>query len=321
MGRRKRTTQELQLILDEKKSNILLVGEYINNKQKIKCRCKICGYEQDIAPDKLIRGQKCKICTKLERSKENTLSQEDWINRAKQVHGNKYDYSKVVYKKAKEKVCIICSKHGEFWQTPDAHTNAKKGCPKCSREQSTLVLLEYSQNRNKQCKESFQEKANKIHNYEYEYLEEYKTAMEKIKVRHKLCNHEFYITPHNHIINREGCPICSRSKGEQQIIKILNANNINYIYQYEINIDTAINPSGKAHIDFYLPDKKIAIEYNGIQHYQPIHFFGGQVKFNQQQQRDNYVRNYCKENSIKLVEITYNNSDNKILEICKQELL
>lgn len=322
MAKIKRTKEQLQQILDEKGSDILLLGEYIDSKHKIRCKCKVCGLEQEISPIKLVnRGQKCKKCTKEKRRKETTLPQKDWICKANIIHNSKYDYSKVEYTNAKTKVCIVCPYHGEFWQTPTNHVSRKNGCPKCAKEQTTSILLNYTQNFNKQCKESFKERANKVHNYEYEYLEEYKTAMEKIKVKHKSCGYEFYITPHNHIVNREGCPMCSCSKGEQIIIKILKRSNIDYIYQYEIPIDTTINPSGKAQIDFYIPDKNIAIEYNGIQHYKPVHYFGGQIKFEKQQKRDNLVRSYCKKNNIKLVELAYNNSEDEILEICKCEFL
>ena len=51
----------------------------------------------------------------------------EFIEKAKQVHGDKYDYSKVEYVRSSEKVCIICPEHGEFWQTPNAHLQGQ-GC-------------------------------------------------------------------------------------------------------------------------------------------------------------------------------------------------
>lgn len=56
----------------------------------------------------------------------------DFIEKARKVHGDKYDYSKVEYINNKTKVCIICPIHGEFWQTPSVHVNNKSNCPKCS---------------------------------------------------------------------------------------------------------------------------------------------------------------------------------------------
>ena len=55
---------------------------------------------------------------------------EEFIQKAREIHGNKYDYSKVKYINNKEKVCIICPTHGEFWQIADSHLGGQ-GCPKC----------------------------------------------------------------------------------------------------------------------------------------------------------------------------------------------
>ena len=58
------------------------------------------------------------------------LTTEKFIEVARKVHGNKYDYSKVVYKSTHDKVCIICPEHGEFWIRPDNFLNGH-GCKKC----------------------------------------------------------------------------------------------------------------------------------------------------------------------------------------------
>ena len=63
-----------------------------------------------------------------------TLTTEEFIRRAREVHGDKYDYSKVEYKTNKDKVCIICPTHGEFWQRPDKHLLGRTTCKACSRE-------------------------------------------------------------------------------------------------------------------------------------------------------------------------------------------
>jgi hypothetical protein len=56
---------------------------------------------------------------------------ERFINKAKKVHGDKYDYSKVEYVNSQTKVCIICPEHGEFWQEPSAHIRGHE-CPLCA---------------------------------------------------------------------------------------------------------------------------------------------------------------------------------------------
>ena len=58
---------------------------------------------------------------------------EQFIEKAKIKHGNKYDYSKVNYTNYKTKITIICHEHGEFNMTPDSHINGKQGCKICNK--------------------------------------------------------------------------------------------------------------------------------------------------------------------------------------------
>lgn len=66
------------------------------------------------------------------------LTNEEFINKAIKVHGNKYDYSKSEYKGSGINVCISCKKHGDFWQTPANH-NRGHGCPKCKTEKLVSI--------------------------------------------------------------------------------------------------------------------------------------------------------------------------------------
>lgn len=67
------------------------------------------------------------------------LTTEEFIAKAKAVHGDRYDYSKVEYVNASTKVCIICKKHGEFWQRPSHHTDGR-GCSKCASDANAANL-------------------------------------------------------------------------------------------------------------------------------------------------------------------------------------
>lgn len=82
------------------------------------------------------------------------LTAEEFIKKAKEVHGDRYNYSKVNYINSQEKVCIICPEHGEFWQKPYNHLNGAK-CPLC--------------NRRKWNTETFIEEARKVHGDRYDY--------------------------------------------------------------------------------------------------------------------------------------------------------
>lgn len=76
-----------------------------------------------------------------------------------------------------------------------------------------------------------------------------------------------------------------------------------------------INKARIKHGDNYDYSK---VKYNGIQHYNPKMAFGGSFKFERQQARDEYVRQYCKDNNIKLIEIRY---DEDVWEVLTRELL
>lgn len=106
---------------------------FIDYNTPTKVTCKIHG-EIEIIPKHFLYDSKygCKYCN----VDLQTLTNEDFIKNAKEIHGDKYDYSKVEYKGNKNKVCIICPKHGEFWMSPNAHLSQKQNCPKCNNHTS-----------------------------------------------------------------------------------------------------------------------------------------------------------------------------------------
>ena len=102
---------------------------YKNNKFKITVICPTHG-EFEQTPLNHLRGRGCRKCGFDLIHDKNRVLVDDFIKKTKEVHGDKYDYSKVVYKSSREKVCIICPEHGEFWQTPSNHLSGR-GCRKC----------------------------------------------------------------------------------------------------------------------------------------------------------------------------------------------
>jgi hypothetical protein len=106
---------------------------YINANTKVKIICPKHGeFEQQ--PSNHLFGQRCIKCMGDNVRKARISNTEDFIIKSIKIHGNKYDYSLVNYKTGKDKVIIICSKHGEFLQTPFAHSSPsmKQGCPYCN---------------------------------------------------------------------------------------------------------------------------------------------------------------------------------------------
>ena len=129
---------------------------------------------------------------------------EEFILKAKEVHGDKYDYSKVEYKNNRTKVCIICPKHGEFWQIPKNHINKGTGCPKCG--------VDIVKNKRKIKYSDFLQRARRCYAelYDYSLISEEDIDGNETKIRIICPKHgEFIKTVHNHL-SGQGCPKCSR---------------------------------------------------------------------------------------------------------------
>ena len=324
---------------------------YVDAKTKV---CIICPDHGEFwqLPDYHLKSYGCPKCGINTRAKNNTKTTEQFIKEAQQIHGDKYDYSKVQYIGKDKNVCIICPKHGEFWQTPHNHL-CGAGCPSCKKE--------YFSNIYKDTTETFNEKARKIHGDKYDYSkveyvdsytkvciicpihgefwqrpnnhlngwgcikcssnekktnESYSKAAREIygdKYDYSKINYinnktkieiickkhgEFYTYPNNHLYRGVECPKCSIFKLEKQIMDMLDKNKIHYEWNYKPDW---VKPKS---IDFYLSDYNIAIECQGEQHYRPIKFYGGIVKYSRQIRNDNFKKNKCDEKNIKLIYYT-----------------
>ena len=113
-------------------SNILFDKvKYINNHTPITLECKIHG-EWNTLPTSLNKNIECPECQKIRLHDKFAKTTEEFVEKAKIVHKNKYNYSKVEYNDNKTKVCIVCPKHGDFWQLPNDHLRGQ-GCPKCGQ--------------------------------------------------------------------------------------------------------------------------------------------------------------------------------------------
>jgi hypothetical protein len=132
------------------------------------------------------------------------LTTEEFIAKAKAVHGDKYDYSKVEYVDSKTEVCIVCREHGEFWQKPKNHLSGY-GCPICSGRKKMRTI-------------DFINRAKYIHGDKYDYSKaEYKGNTEKVCI---ICpdHGEFWQRANNHL-KGVGCPKCGifKSSSKQKI--------------------------------------------------------------------------------------------------------
>jgi hypothetical protein len=184
--------------------------EHVGGKIKVKIICSIHGIFTQQASNHL-SGQGCKKCGRLEANNKIRLSQEDFIEKSKCIHLDKYDYSRVNYRDLRTKVKIICPIHGRYKQQPYIHLyGSSRGCPVC-RKITRIKKLSCKKN-------EFVNKANGVHNKKYDYsLVEYKGVFVKIKI---VCpiHGEFWQIPHIHL-NGSGCPACKGQSISRKLTK------------------------------------------------------------------------------------------------------
>lgn len=98
---------------------------------KIKIKCKLHGYFFQLPRAHVHNKSGCTECGKVTFHTKTNLGVDNFVAKARVVHGNKYAYDKVVYRHAHEKVIITCPLHGDFSITPANHWSAQVGCPSC----------------------------------------------------------------------------------------------------------------------------------------------------------------------------------------------
>ena len=269
---------------------------YINSKIKVCILCPDHGEFWQI-PNNHLNGQGCLFCGKQNMAEKQSLTHDQFIDRANIKHNSKYNYIKVNYIDSKTKIEIMCSKHGSFEQKPNAHLNGH-GCPKCAQDKRTINQTFIQ--------DQFIEMSKKTHGNFYDYSKIIYNKMKSKVIIICPIHKEFEQLAYSHI-QGQGCPKCNESKGEKRIRQYLNSMNINFIPEYRFDDCKNIKTLP---FDFYLPELKICIEFDGIQHFKPTTFGGisKEVALNNlkiQQEKDKLKTQYCKSNNIKLLRISY----------------
>jgi hypothetical protein len=165
-------------------------AEYTKPHVKVKIICKEHGVFLQ-TPSAHLRGQQCRFCS------YGSMTTKQFIEKAKKVHGDKYDYSQTKYANLNKKVSITCKEHGSFNMISSNHLKGG-GCPFCGR-------------RKKLTTESFTEKAQKVHGDKYDYSQvEYTNNVSKVKI---ICKEHgaFEQIASNHLTGH-GCPACGRRR-------------------------------------------------------------------------------------------------------------
>lgn len=147
--------------------------EYINAKTKVDIICFKHGMFQQTAFEHT-SGAGCRKCYFEAQAKRQSHTVETFVEKARKVHGDKFDYSRVKYKTSKDKVEIVCPKHGVFWQEPRHHTGGHT-CEKCGKD-SLAEMFAFTA-------DEFIQRAESVHGKRFDYSQmEYKNCQHKIKI-------------------------------------------------------------------------------------------------------------------------------------------
>jgi len=178
--------------------------EYVNNTTPVKIICKTHGvFEQE--PKLHLRGNGCRACSYQIRGMNCRNTLDGFINKAKLVHNNKYDYSLVNYVNNRINIEILCKHHGIFKQLPNHHVNGS-GCPTCSGNFLSLNM--------------FLARANEVHGDYYIYSAS-TYVNKKTKIRIDCPIHGTFEQLPSHHMNGSGCPVCKESKGSRKIVCLI----------------------------------------------------------------------------------------------------
>ena len=281
-----------------------LIKDYTNNKSTYEIICPKHGIFK-IRGDTHLRGIKCKKCAYEENAKNSLSNIKDVIKKFKEKHGETYQYKMETFKGWNHNMVISCRIHGDFLQTPGNHINSS-GCYKCSREQvGKNQSISF---------EEFKLKAKKVHGNNYDYSKiKWISQSEKVNI---ICNEHgnFFQRAREHL-RGHGCPRCNLSHGEREIRLFLKERNIEFEEQKKFE---GLIYKGELRCDFYLPKFNCVVEYNGLQHYKAVEFWGGEKSLLENQKRDKIKRNFCLKNDINIEIIRYGDDVKKrMIEIIK----
>lgn len=314
-GGHKTTTKEFKEKAYKKYGDCYsILGEYINSLTKCKIMCNICGNIFMREPGRFLSGRGCPSCG-LKRGRQSIkslrLSHDEFIDRVRERWGDKYRVLDM-YVNSNTKLRVECSVCGNVFSIKPGNLLSGRGCPKCAKKSIGDAL--------RKTDAEFREEVYSLVRDEFTVVGKYKNNKTKVMFRHNTeYPHTFEMVPTAFIYQEQRCPICSKSHAERIARAWLEEHRVDYDPQHEFD---GCRDRLPLPFDYYLPRYNIALELDGIQHYKPIEYFGGQQWYEYTVRHDRIKSEYCKDNGIKLIRIkytedTYEYLDNYLLEVIK----
>ena len=255
--------------------NIDVIEHYIDSKTSILHKCKKDNYEWMARPNNVLHGKGCPMCAgNIQKTHDQYINDVENINPNIIVVGR--------YINSHTSILHKCKIDGTEWNASPSHILTGRGCPTCGIK-SSAIIRSMSQ-------EEYKEVVNFYHN-DIKVVGNYINTHTKILHQCKLCNHQWYIAPHN-IKKNKGCPICGDGINypNKFIYSLLNQLHIDFIPEYSKDW------SNSKRYDIYIPSIDCIIENHGRQHYEECEYFQHELK--NEQKNDEYKKQIAIENGI-----------------------
>lgn len=292
----KKTHEQFLQQMQKVNKNIEILSKYEKDNIKVKCRCKICGFEWEATPSNLLRDKGCKQCHFNKLHEIKIKSHEKFIEDVRRVNENIGVLSK--YSGVKNKVDCKCLIHNKNFSIFAGHLlSGETGCKECINIKFHMGGLKSH--------EQFIKELSDI-NKDIEVIGEYNGAKSRVDVRCLKCGY-IWGPVADSLLHGYGCPCCKRSKGEEKIEKYLTDNNIDFESQKKFPDLRNMLPLS---YDFYLPKYNLLIEYQGQFHDGTASIVDKTEYFEKQQKNDKIKRDYANKNNYNLLEIWYYDFDN-----------
>ena len=266
------------------------MGEYHSAHQKLRCRCLMDGYEWDVSPHSLLRGDGCPRCSGKERYTPKSFAQ-----KLSEIRPNVVPVTN--YQNSFTPMTFRCLRDGYEWTVRPAHLiSGESGCPCCAGVA-------------KKTHQQFVSEIERV-NPDVQVLGKYINDSTSITCVCKRCGRNWSSTP-NALLRGNGCSHCKMSNGERQVAQYLESHQLHYVFQkrFEDCRDQLALP-----FDFYLESCNTLIEYDGEQHFHPVKFCSTgrltpEEEYSVIQRHDRIKTDYCRANNYHLIRIAYTDFD------------
>lgn len=286
-------------LLVEKQGKYSLIGEYKTSRDKALIRHNVCGYEWYTKPANLLNAKGLQGCPRCQYNKKSYSTDE-----FKKILNDKFNGEFIMkegtsYIRSSAPLFLTHLVCGKSFKTYWGTFGPNGACPYCKKTSKKRMT-----------NEEFLSRVSNEFKDEYIFITEYSSALEPVCVEHKLCGERRNLRA-SHIMYGDitGCPYCeSMSMGENLVKQCLKELKIKFIYQKRFDECKNIYTLP---FDFYLPDYNVAIEYDGIQHFSAVKYFGGNEKYKRQVDNDNIKSDFCNNSGIRLLRINYKHNTYK----------